>query len=114
MTQRLRFAKLLAIPFFMKSQENLTDSKTWDVSKTESEFHPIVYNSNTSEGTWMNLNASPDGETNLYNTWYGSYAVPISGGNPLFLQLHLPFHEKSLPISLFTNVSTHLKTVLNT
>ncbi|MBL7796065.1 MAG: PD40 domain-containing protein [Saprospiraceae bacterium] len=57
-----------------------TDKKKWDVSAPEG----IPYSDATfsvTEGTWMNLDVSPDGKTIAFDLLGDIYTMPITGGD---------------------------------
>jgi imidazolonepropionase-like amidohydrolase/Tol biopolymer transport system component len=57
------------------------DDKKWDVNDPKGEgwnWKDISFNTN--EGTWMNLDVSPDGKTIVFDMLGDIYKMPISGG----------------------------------
>ncbi|MEM9547774.1 MAG: amidohydrolase family protein [Bacteroidota bacterium] len=57
----------------------LAQEKTkWDVNNPPGEFKTITIN--TDEGTWMNLDVSPDGETIAFDMLGDIFTMPIAGG----------------------------------
>jgi len=57
--------------------------KKWDVSNPPGEYKEVSFTVN--EGTWMNLDVSPDGKTVVFDLLGDIYSMPIAGGaaNPL-------------------------------
>ena len=51
---------------------------TWDVSAAHGPTETVRFT--TTEGTWMNLDVSPDGQTIVFDLLGDLYALPISGG----------------------------------
>jgi len=91
MTRKLLLLTLLATSFFGYSQENKKDSKTWDVSDPGAEFNYKDHKFTTDEGTWMNLDVSPDGKTIVFDLLGDIYMMPISGGKAKALRSGIPF-----------------------
>ena len=57
------------------------DEKKWDVSNpytADWKINKVALN--TSEGTWMNLDVSPDGKTIVFDLLGDIYSMPITGG----------------------------------
>ncbi|MCM4161625.1 amidohydrolase family protein [Antarcticibacterium flavum] len=82
---------LLALLLVMSSsalfaQENDTikkdeKDKKWDVSNPyTADWNIKEVNLNTDEGTWMNLDVSPDGKTIVFDLLGDIYSMPITGG----------------------------------
>lgn len=70
---------VIATAFFAAHLQAQTEKKKWDVSAPEG--IPLQEVSFTvSEGTWMNLDVSPDGQTVVFDLLGDIYAMPISGG----------------------------------
>lgn len=63
------------------SQKN--DSK-WDVSNPTLPSKQVQFN--TAEGSWMNLDVSPDGKTIVFDLLGDIYSIPISGGNATLIR----------------------------
>jgi imidazolonepropionase-like amidohydrolase/Tol biopolymer transport system component len=59
------------------------DIKKWDVEKPTGTSKTI--NFNTTEGTYMNLDVSPDGKTIVFDLLGDIYKMPISGGKATLL-----------------------------
>jgi imidazolonepropionase-like amidohydrolase/Tol biopolymer transport system component len=63
--------------------------KKWDVSNPTGEpFKEISFT--TTEGTWMDLDVSPDGKTIVFDLLGDIYAMPITGGPAKVLRQGLP------------------------
>ena len=52
----------------------------WDVNNPGKEFKYKTHRFTTDEGTWMNLDVSPDGKTIVFDMLGDIYTMPISGG----------------------------------
>ena len=56
----------------------------WDITNVEEPFSEVTIESD--EGTWMNLDVSPDGKTIVFDMVGDIYTMPISGGNAKLLR----------------------------
>ncbi|RTY87682.1 amidohydrolase family protein [Flavobacterium sp. RSP15] len=63
----------------------------WDVAKPGKEFNYKTHKFTTSEGTWMNLDVSPDGKTIVFDLLGDIYQMPITGGTAKILRSGIPF-----------------------
>ncbi len=63
--------------------------KEWDVANPPGEFKEVEFTTN--EGTWMNLDVSPDGRTIVFDLLGDIYTMPMSGGKAKLLQGGLPY-----------------------
>ena len=88
---------LLALLLIMSSpvllaQEKEKKADKWDVSDPYSEDWKVnEVPLNTDEGTWMNLDVSPDGKTIVFDLLGDIYTMPISGGKATALRSGMPF-----------------------
>lgn len=73
---------LVAIAFLLISAGD--EPKKWDVSNPPGEYKEVEIS--TSEGTWMNLDVSPDGKTIVFDMLGDIYSLPIGGGKATLLQ----------------------------
>ena len=64
-------------------------SDSWDVSNPVEPFKEITIE--TDEGTWMNLDVSPDGKTIVFDMLGDIYSMPITGGTAKALRSGLAF-----------------------
>jgi len=78
---------MLFVPFFAINAQD--EAKKWDVANPEGPSKTI--NFTTDEGTWMNLDVSPDGKTIVFDMMGDIYTVPVSGGMAKALRTGLPF-----------------------
>ena len=69
------------IPFFsflLAINISAQDKPKWDVNNPPGKFKEV--NISTSEGTWMNVDVSPDGSMIAFDMLGDIYTMPISGG----------------------------------
>lgn len=91
MKNKLSFlTALFVLPFLSIAQEEVKEAK-WDVAKPGESFNYKTHNFSTSEGTWMNLDVSPDGKTIVFDMLGDIYSMPISGGKAKVLRSGIPF-----------------------
>lgn len=70
---------LLAVSLgFVAQAEEKKEAAKWDVNNPPGEA--IYADLNVTEGTWMNLDVSPDGKTIAFDMLGDIYTMPISGG----------------------------------
>lgn len=60
------------------------EKEKWDVSKTLEPYNEVVIE--TDEGTWMNLDVSPDGKTIVFDMLGDIYSMPVTGGDAKLLR----------------------------
>lgn len=65
--------------------------KSWDVTNPGSDFKYKKHQFSTQEGTWMNLDVSPDGSTLLFDLLGDIYSLPIGGGTATPLRQGIAF-----------------------
>jgi imidazolonepropionase-like amidohydrolase/Tol biopolymer transport system component len=63
----------------------------WDVANPGASFNYQPHSFTTDEGTWMNLDVSPDGKTVVFDLMGDIYSMPISGGKANPLRTGIPF-----------------------
>ena len=68
---------LLSVYSFAFSQEKAADPK-WDIEKYRGTTK--TFNIMTDEGTWMNLDVSPDGKEIVFDMLGDIYVIPVTGG----------------------------------
>ncbi|MEO0528473.1 MAG: amidohydrolase family protein [Bacteroidota bacterium] len=90
-----KIAALLCIGIFSVqlsyAQEKKKEDKKWDVANPEGEFNYQEHQFTTDEGTWMNLDVSPDGQTIVFDLLGDIYSMPVSGGKAKALRTGIPF-----------------------
>lgn len=74
---------IILLPILGLAQEKKTDKK-WDVNAPEGTYKEVKFT--TSEGTWMNLDLSPDGKTIVFDLLGDIYSMPVTGGNATLLR----------------------------
>lgn len=86
MKRNLFLIIILLTSLQLQAQE---EDKKWDVANPPGEFKEIEFN--TKEGTWMNLDVSPDGKTIVFDMMGDIYSIPASGGKAKLLKGGLPY-----------------------
>ncbi len=76
----MRFLWLLLLPFSLFAQ----DDATWSVDPAQEPSKTVTITTN--EGTWMNLDVSPDGQTIAFDMLGDIYLLPITGGEAKVLR----------------------------
>ncbi|MBK7407658.1 MAG: PD40 domain-containing protein [Saprospirales bacterium] len=71
----LFFFAILLFPGFLSAQEK---ADKWDVNNPPGPYKEVTIK--TQEGTWMNLDVSPDGQTLAFDLLGDIYTMPMSGG----------------------------------
>jgi len=72
-------------------KEKTIKSKKWDVNNPHKDWSYKTFNLNTDEGTWMNLDVSPDGKTIVFDMLGDIYTMPVTGGKAKALRTGLAF-----------------------
>jgi len=65
------------------------DKKKWDVASPGGPYREVSFT--VTEGTWMNLDVSPDGTEIVFDLLGDIYTLPITGGKATPLRTGLPF-----------------------
>jgi len=65
------------------ASDTKSEQPKWDVNAPQGIFKDATIN--VSEGTWMNVNVSPDGKEIVFDLLGDIYKMPISGGKPMRL-----------------------------
>jgi len=85
---KLFLTLLLSFSLLTFAQEK---DKKWDVSNPEGDWNFKEIPLSTNEGTWMNLDVSPDGSKIVFDLMGDIYIMNSSGGNATSLRSGLPF-----------------------
>jgi Tol biopolymer transport system component/imidazolonepropionase-like amidohydrolase len=75
----------------LSQKKETKDSKKWDVNNPHKDWKYNTFNLKTTEGTWMNLDVSPDGKTIVFDLLGDIYTMPISGGTSTILRSGLAY-----------------------
>src|SRR5262245_49128042 len=67
-----------------KKDDKKKDDKKWDVEAPLGPTHAVEFTTN--EGTWMNLDVSPDGKDIVFDLLGDIYTMPITGGKAALLR----------------------------
>ncbi|PTB87716.1 amidohydrolase, partial [Pseudidiomarina aestuarii] len=67
-----------SVPLQLHAQES-EEAPKWDVNNPQGEFKDIQINVN--EGTWMNVDMSPDGKYIVFDLLGDIYRIPAKGGD---------------------------------
>ncbi|WP_350288135.1 amidohydrolase family protein [uncultured Croceitalea sp.] len=82
---------VLLVSITLYAQEDKKKDKKWDVTNPGESFNYKDYPLSTNEGTWMNLDVSPDGKTLVFDLLGDIYKMPITGGKATPLRSGIPF-----------------------
>ena len=82
----------LSISFVSFAQKKTAKKSTkWDVNNPHKDWKYNSFTLNTNEGTWMNLDVSPDGKTIVFDLLGDIYKMPITGGKATQLRAGLAY-----------------------
>ena len=87
MKKLLTVAILLVTCLSIAQKENTA----WDVNKPGESFNYATHKFTTTQGTWMNLDVSPDGKTIVFDMLGDIYTMPIQGGNAKAIRTGIAF-----------------------
>jgi len=74
-----------------KKKDKEEETEKWDVAAPGADFNYHTVSFSTDEGTWMNLDVSPDGQTIVFDMLGDIYSMPISGGKAKAIRTGIPF-----------------------
>ncbi len=91
MIKRILFPFLFLISAVsLSAQNDISDnSKKWDVTRHSGPSHEVAFTTN--EGTWMNLDVSPDGRHIVFDLLGNIYIMPAEGGKATPLRESLAY-----------------------
>lgn len=83
----------ICLTFNSNSQEkdDTDDKQSWNVSNPEGDWNFKELKLSTTEGTWMNLDVSPDGNSIVFDLLGDIYKLDINGGKAKILREGLAF-----------------------
>ncbi|MGB5820677.1 MAG: amidohydrolase family protein [Saonia sp.] len=79
------------ISYAQEEKKDKKEAEKWDVADPKGGFNYKEHKFSTDEGTWMNLDVSPDGKTVVFDLLGDIYSMPISGGQAKALRTGIPF-----------------------
>ncbi len=74
-----------------KKNKKDKENPSWNVANPGKDFNYKTHSFTTTEGTWMNLDISPDGQTLVFDMLGDIYTIPISGGKATPIRTGIPF-----------------------
>lgn len=74
-----------------KDKKKSDEDAKWDVAAPGDDFNFKTHRFTTNEGTWMNLDVSPDGQTIVFDMLGDIYTMPINGGKATPIRTGIPF-----------------------
>ena len=80
---------LILLTLFLTTSLFAQDDEKWNVAEHRADFTNVEFE--TSEGTWMNLDVSPDGEEIVFDLLGNIYIMPMRGGNATILRESLAY-----------------------
>lgn len=96
MTKKIFFLPIIFIGFLLltaaqkdKQDNGKKDKNKWDVANPPGTFKEVEFTTN--EGTWMNLDVSPDGKEIVFDLLGDIYSMPVTGGETKLLRGGLPY-----------------------
>lgn len=85
---------LISTTFYAQKKDQNDPKKEdpkWEVANPGKDFNYKTHSFTTTEGTWMNLDVSPDGKTLAFDMLGDIYTMPISGGSAKVIRAGIPF-----------------------
>lgn len=74
-----------------KKKDSEKSEAKWEVANPGKDFNYQTHSFTTDEGTWMNLDVSPDGQTIVFDMVGDIYTLPITGGTAKAIRTGIPF-----------------------
>ena len=90
----LLLSLLISTTFYAQKKEKKDKEKEepkWEVANPGKDFNYKTHSFTTNEGTWMNLDVSPNGQTIIFDMLGDIYTMPISGGTAKAIRTGIPF-----------------------
>lgn len=87
----MKILQTITLSFLIATPLLAQDDKKWNVAEPEGNWEYEELKFTTDEGTWMNLDVSPDGKTIVFDMLGDIYSVPVSGGKATALRTGLPW-----------------------
>jgi imidazolonepropionase-like amidohydrolase/Tol biopolymer transport system component len=84
-------AIVTVMPLQAQKKKEKEEETKWDVSAPGKDFKYTEHRFTTNEGTWMNLDVSPDGQTIAFDMLGDIYTMPITGGKAKVIRSGIPF-----------------------
>lgn len=91
MSKNLFLLLLLSISIQINAQKKQEEPAKWDVNNPHKDWKYNSFKLNTNEGTWMNLDVSPDGQTIVFDLLGDIYKMPITGGKATILRAGMAY-----------------------
>ena len=85
------FLGFLFINPITAQKDKKEEKPKWDVSNPGEDFNYKKHKFTTEEGTWMNLDVSPDGKMIAFDMLGDIYTLPIEGGKAKAIRTGIPF-----------------------
>ena len=82
---------LLCVALNLSGQNDQSSGPSWDVSSPGEGFGYKNHSFTTTEGTWMNLDISPDGQTIVFDLLGDIYTIPVTGGQATPIRTGIAF-----------------------
>jgi imidazolonepropionase-like amidohydrolase/Tol biopolymer transport system component len=90
-----QFLTFLCVFFTLTTfAQDKKDNKKWDVNNPPGDFNYRNISFNTDEGTWMNLDVSPDGKTIAFDMLGDVYTMPVGGGKAKALRTGIAWESQ--------------------
>ncbi|MBZ0328334.1 MAG: amidohydrolase family protein [Altibacter sp.] len=87
----LAIACTLSLQAQKKKKDTKEEDTKWDVAAPGADFNYKTHSFTTNEGTWMNLDVSPNGQTIVFDLLGDIYTMPIQGGTAKAIRTGIPF-----------------------
>ncbi len=87
----LKSLSFLSFVFLSITVSFSQEKDKWDVANPPGDWDYQELKFTTNEGTWMNLDVSPDGKSIVFDLLGDIYIIPITGGKAKALRTGIPF-----------------------